>query len=516
MAPVAERSWTIRCFRCGCELFDESDYSTFTYNCAKCQEELWPKASQLNVPAEVVWEKGALAHRVERKTMASAPIAGTKYLPFMPLTDPKKAAAVSLGEGGTPLIRLRGIERQVELRFGLALRIFGKVEGANPTGSFKDRGSLVEAAKALELKLPEIILASTGNMAASIAAYSNRERRVGLGCHIVVPKSADATKLIQAVVHNASLYRVDGQFSLAVDLAEAFFQREVKRAAKGHRGRFYLGGDYCYRMEGEKTAAYEIVEQLKARDNVPPDAVIVPVGAGTNLAGITKGFRELKELDLGVQTMPRMYGAQPFANLTDEKRPKPEEARSRMTTVMPHDGDYRLQMLAQFKPEFGAVLVKNPLDGLKVIAAYKETGGSTVGVLLGDAVDLEHNPDEHGFDVLSAKWDLARFESLFVETSAATALAALYKLADESKVKDEETVALDLTGDGLKDTWVVAKHRLQLKVSSSVRAGQEAPSDLGPLIPTAPGSDGSMTVGDASVVALARHVDRAIRARVGT
>jgi threonine synthase len=492
-------------------LFNEDDYSTFTYSCATCAEELWKGSAGLNVPAEVEWAEGALRARVERRAFSMTPVSGTKYLPFMPLVDPRKASAVTLGEGNTPLIRMRGIEEQVELRFGLSLRIFGKMEGVNPTGSFKDRGSIIEAAKALELKLPEVILASTGNMAASIAAYSNRERRVGLGCHIVVPKTADATKLIQAVVHNAALYRVDGQFSLAVDLAEAFFRREVARAARGHRGRFYLGGDYCYRMEGEKACAYEVVEQLKSRDNAPPDAFIVPIGAGTNLSGITKGFRELQQLDLGVEKMPRMYGAQPYANLTDSKKPKEAEARSKQTTVMPDDGGYKLQTLSAFKPEFGAVLVKNPLDGLKVAAAYQETGGTTVGVVLGDDVDLRFNPEEHGFDTLTAKWDLGRFESLFVETSAATTLAALYKLADQSKLKDGDTVVLDLTGDGLKDTWVVAKHRLKQAVASTVAAKEETSSALGPLIPISTDENGR--IAEASVVALARQVDRSIRAR---
>jgi len=492
-------------------LFNEDDYSTFTYSCEKCAEELWKGSSGLGVPAEVVWAEGALRARVNRREMNAVAVSGTKYLGLMPLADPRKAAAVTLGEGNTPLIRMRGIEEQVETRFGLSLRIFGKMEGVNPTGSFKDRGSIVEAAKALELKLPEIILASTGNMAASIAAYSNRERRVGLGCHIVVPKSADATKLIQAVVHNAALYRVDGQFSLAVDLAEAFFRREVHRATAGHRGRFYLGGDYCYRMEGAKTCAYEVVEQLKARDNPPPDVMIVPIGAGTNLSGITKGFREFKELELGVVKMPRMYGAQPFANLTNPKRPVPEQARSKSTTVMPDDGGYKLQTLSAFKPEFGAVLVKNPLDGLKVAAAYNETGGTTVGVVLGDDVDLRFNPEEHGFDTLSAKWDLGRFESLFVETSAATTVAALYKLADHSQLKDGETVVLDLTGDGLKDTWVVAKHRLKVPVKSGVAATSHTSSVLGPLIPVSTDPQGK--IAEDSVVAFARQIDRTIRAR---
>jgi threonine synthase len=510
---VAEKPWTIRCFRCSKELFREDDYSTFTYHCADCHDQLYPDDPTMHVPAEVVWEEGALAKRVDRRGFGTGAVLGTKYLPFMPLHDPAKAAAVSLGEGGTPLIRLRGIEHQVELRFGLSLRIFGKVEGANPTGSFKDRGSLVEAAKALELGLPEVILASTGNMAASIAAYSNRERRQGLGCHIVVPRTADATKLIQSVVHNASLYRVDGQFSLAVELAEAFFAREVARAAKGHRGRFYLGGDYCYRMEGEKSFSYEVVEQLRRRENDAPDAVIVPVGAGTNLSAIAKGFREMRDLDLGVRAMPRVFGVQPFANLTDPAAPDPSEARSRQTTIQQVDGDWRPQMLSRFKPEFGAVLVKNPLDGLKVIAALKETRGEVVGVVLGDAVDMRFNHEEHGFDTLSAKWDLGRFESLFVETSAATSLAALYKLADQSKLKEGETVVLDLTGDGLKDTWVVAKHRLQLPVEAAVREEQEMSSDLGPLIPTAPSKDGATHVDEKAVVALARQVDREIRSR---
>jgi len=168
---MVEPAWTVRCFRCGRELFNESDYSTFTYSCASCQEELWKGKQNLNVPAEVVWAPGALKERVDRRHMLSHPLSGTKYLPFMPLLDPRKASAVTLGEGATPLIRMRGIEDQVELRFGLSLRIFGKMEGANPTGSFKDRGSIIEAAKALELKLPEVILASTGNMAASIAAW---------------------------------------------------------------------------------------------------------------------------------------------------------------------------------------------------------------------------------------------------------------------------------------------------------------------------------------------------------
>jgi threonine synthase len=296
-------------------------------------------------------------------------------------------------------------------------------------------------------------------------------------------------------------------------LAEAFFAREVARAGKGHRGRFYLGGDYCYRMEGAKTFSYEVVEQLRRRENDAPDAVIVPVGAGTNLSGIAKGFREMRDLDLGVRAMPRIYGVQPYANQTDPADPDPARAQSKQTTVQPVDGGYRPQMLSSFKPEFGAVLVKNPLDALKVIAALQETHGDIVGVVLGDAVDMRFNHEEHGFDTLSAKWDLGRFESLFVETSAATALAALYKLAEHSTLKDGETVVLDLTGDGLKDTWVVAKHRLQLTVEAAVREEQESSSDLGPLIPTAQGPDGANRVDEKSVVALAREVDKEIRAR---
>src|SRR5258706_3766763 len=93
---VAERPWTIRCFRCSRELFVEENYSSFTYNCAPCQEELWKGKQSLNVPAEVVWAEGALKERVDARHLRTAHLSGTKYLAFMPLLDPKKASAVSL------------------------------------------------------------------------------------------------------------------------------------------------------------------------------------------------------------------------------------------------------------------------------------------------------------------------------------------------------------------------------------------------------------------------------------
>src|SRR3990167_2505207 len=192
-----------------------------------------------------------------------------KYLDFYPLIN--RQHLKTLGEGNTPLYHAQNLGKKLNLN-----KLYIKNEGMNPTGAFKDRGSFVELHKARELGFKTVCVASTGNMAASVAAYS---AQADLSCFVFVPENTPRGKLAQAISYGAHVIQVRGTYSDAYNLT-------MKVAA---HYRYYLAGDYAFRGEGQKSLSYEVCEQLWFS---PPDWVLVPVGMGTNLSYIWKGFKE--------------------------------------------------------------------------------------------------------------------------------------------------------------------------------------------------------------------------------
>ena len=210
-----------------------------------------------------------------------------KYSEFLPVT--KNTPIVTLNEGNTPLIYSSFLSGHI------GAEVYLKYEGLNPTGSFKDRGMTLAISKALEEKHVAVMCASTGNTSASAAAYA---ARAGIRCIVLIPKGAIALgKLAQALIHGAQVIAVDGNFDDALNLV-----KEI--TAKQHIQ--LVNSINPYRIEGQKTGAFEICDQL---GNIAPDFHAIPVGNAGNITAYWKGYKEYKEKGK-IQTLPKMLGFQ--------------------------------------------------------------------------------------------------------------------------------------------------------------------------------------------------------------
>jgi threonine synthase len=318
---------------------------------------------------------------------------------FTPVKDIKKQ--ISLEEGHTPLYHVEKLGKKYGLK-----NLFVKNEGANPTGVFKDRGTTVEITKALELGAKAVMVASSGNMAASVAAYC---AKAGLPCHILVPHETPVGKLVQMLEYGAHVIKIRGEYSDCVKI--------VQGVAAKHG--FYIAGDYVYRREGQKSIAYEICEQLEFE---APDAVIIPTGAGTHLAAVWKGFKECLLLGL-IDKLPRMVAVQANGAAVIYEAYKA--------------GKVAYRPWKKTKTVCSAVAVADPSDGnLALEAVYSSKGAVYV---------LE---DE---EALVAQKLLAGNEAIFCETSSALSIAAIPLLIKDRLVSGKDKVVCIATGNGLKD-----------------------------------------------------------------
>lgn len=350
-----------------------------------------------NGPWEVAIDLEHVRKRLNTDYFRKTPPYVSKYLPFMPIEDYSKF--VSLGEGATPLIRSTrlGPEYGIDLWF--------KLESQNPTGSFKDRGSAVELTIARELNVKGIVLASTGNMAASCSCYA---ASAGIPCFVFVPEETPPSKLSQVVAYGGHVVQVKGSYGDAAGLA--------RRAAE--QLSFYLAGDYAYRVEGAKTAAFELIDQLFFQI---PDIVIVPMGCGTNLTSFAKGFNEYREIGF-IDSLPEIVG------VCAQGAPSIFEAfRAGKRTTEPAK---KVESIAT------AIAINDPIDAVKALDAIYSTGGEALAV--------------SDSEMLKAQYLLSKEEGLFVETSSAASLSALLELKSRRDLKGRRVVCV-LTGSGLKD-----------------------------------------------------------------
>ena len=288
-------------------------------------------------------------------------------------------------------------------------RLYVKNEGENPTGSFKDRGMTVALSKARELGRRKTVCASTGNTAASLAAYS---ARAGLDCVVFVPKGKVAAgKMLQVVIHGARIFQVDGDFDQAMELVVKLTE---------HRKKFYLMNSLNpFRLEGQKTLAYEVCDQL---EGTAPDALVLPVGNGGNISAIWKGFNEFHELG-AVRGTPRLVGVQA------------EKAAPIARAVKKHQETIR----AVSNPQTIATAIRIgfPVNWAKVLGAIRESEGTAETVS-----DKE---------ILQAQQELASKEGIFVEPASAASIAGLKKSVDAGIVNRSDLVVCVTTGHGLKD-----------------------------------------------------------------
>ena len=387
-----EVSFKLRCIKCG-SIYEDSSI----YKCLKCGGLL-----------EVVFklpDKNIIGKWRER------PLGVWRYRELLPVKNLENV--VSLGEGGTRLLKLSNIIDNYKMNFSLYL----KVEGDNPTGSFKDRGMTVGITKALEFGYKGVVCASTGNTSASMSAYA---AKAGLKRIVFIPKGKIAGgKLSQAIAHGAVIIEVDGVFDHALKLVLELVQSS---------NLYLLNSVNPYRLEGQKTIAYEIYDQL----DMVPDYVVVPVGNAGNISAIWKGFRELFGMDV-INKLPKMIGVQaagaaPLAEAYIENK--------------------------EYKPVLepytvaSAIRIGNPVNWPKALNAVKESGGSFIIV----------SDDE----IINAQMMLARMEGVFVEPASATPLAGVLK----NEEYFDGVVVLIATGHGLKDpnitlSWAHEKYSIK-------------------------------------------------------
>ena len=331
-----------------------------------------------------------------------------KYRELLPVE--KEECIVSLAEGGTGLHHCKRLGRKLGLK-----KLYVKNEGENPTGSFKDRGMTVAISKARELGKKKVLCASTGNTAASLAAYS---ARAGMECIVLMPKGKVAGgKMLQVIMHGAKLIQVRGDFDQALEMA-------MELADK--RREFYLMNSINpFRLEGQKTLAFEILHQLGERC---PDVVLLPVGNGGNISAAWKGFSEFQQLKI-VRDRPRMMGIQ-----AEKAAPIARAVKSRQSKVRPI---HNPQTIAT------AIRIGSPASWPKVLRAIRESKGTAETV-----TDRQ---------ILAAQKELATLEGIFVEPASAASIAGLKKLSEDGRVDPSETVVCVTTGHGLKDPSVLER-----------------------------------------------------------
>ena len=319
-----------------------------------------------------------------------------EHLPVGPATP-----EVDLQEGSTPLVPSRNIGKALGLK-----HLYFKYEGLNPTGSFKDRGMVVAVAKALEAGSRVLMCASTGNTSASMAAYA---ARAGVRAIVVVPSGEIAlNKLSQALMYGAKVVALKGNFDVPLEPVRELTSRYPVAL---------MNSINPNRLEGQKTAAFEVVDVL----GDAPDYLLLPVGNAGNITAYWKGFREYHAA--GVSTrLPRMVGAQ---------------AEGAAPIVNGH-------AIAQPKTVASAIRIGNPASWEGATTARDESGG-----LIAAVTDTE---------ILSAQIQLASSEGLFAEPASAAPLALLFRLVREGKIEKDSITVVVLTGSGLKDPDAALKN----------------------------------------------------------
>ena len=321
-----------------------------------------------------------------------------RYGARLPITP--DTPRITLFEGETPCVAAPRLGEQL----GLA-SLHLKVEGLNPTGSFKDRGMVVAVARALEAGSRALVCASTGNTSASAAAYG---ARFGLRTIVVIPSGRIAMgKLVQAQVHGAEVLAIEGNFDQALAAVRGLAEDlplTLVNSVNPHR------------IEGQKTAAFEIVDEL----GDAPDVLAIPVGNAGNITAYWRGFREYFADGLCTR-LPRMIGGQ---------------AAGAAPLVLGHP-------VADPDTVATAIRIGNPASWQGAIAARDQSEGAIAAV--DDAA------------ILAAQHDLATIEGVFCEPASAASLAVLRLMVDEGSVAPGSTAVCVLTGNGLKDPAIAAR-----------------------------------------------------------
>lgn len=336
-----------------------------------------------------------------------------EYKDFLPVTD--RTPVISLREGNTPLIKSQNLKK----RFGLDIEIYFKFDGANPTGSFKDRGMTLALSKAIEKGAKAVICASTGNTSASAAAYA---ARADIKAIVLIPEGKIALgKLAQALVHGAFVFQINGNFDVALNIVKALVEKYPITLVNSINP---------FRLEGQKSAAFEVCDQL----GFAPEYHALPVGNAGNITAYWKGYREYLNAKR-ITTLPVMLGFQ-AAGSAPIVLGRPVEKPETIAT---------------------AIRIGNPANWKGAITARDESGGR-----------IEAVTDD---EILNAYKLIASAEGIFCEPASAASLAGVLKLYKEDYFSQGASVVCTLTGNGLKDPDTVFKVSEEpLKVEAEIQA----------------------------------------------
>lgn len=339
------------------------------------------------------------------------------YAPLLPVSV--TTPIITLYEGDTLLVLARRLQNEL----GIRARVYLKLEGLNPTGSFKDRGMTVAISKAVEEGARAVICASTGNTAASAAAYA---AKAGLKCFVLIPEGKIAKgKLAQAMIHGASVIQVKGNFDEALQMA---------REACDLKPITLVNSINPYRIEGQKTAAFEIVDALGRA----PDYHFIPVGNAGNITAYWKGYKEYRLRK--EKLLPRMMGF---------------EARGAAPIV-------RRRVIKNPETIATAIRIGNPALWREAEKARDESDGE---------IDMVSDRE-----ILAAYRILARYEGVFCEPASAASVAGLAKVAKRKQFREDQIIVCTLTGHGLKDPEIAMGANLESPVTIK--------PDLGELLET--------------------------------
>lgn len=387
------------------------------YRCSLCGTTFAPDFAGYICPAhgdlgnlDVVLDYAALGAAVTPRALP-AELSLWRYLPLLPVGDPGYLGTPLRAAGWTPLYRAE--------RLGAALglsRLWLKDDGRNPTASFKDRASAVVVARARELAAGVVVTASTGNAGAALAGMA---AAVGQPAVIFAPETAPPAKVAQLLIFGARVLLVRGNYDQAFDLSLA--------AAREFGWYVRNTGYNAFTVEGKKTVAYEICEQLTAAVGAPgpgwaaPEAVFVSVGDGNILSGIYKGFADLAALGW-IDRLPRLFGVQAAGSAACANA-----WAAGVDTITPVAADTLADSIA----------VDLPRDGVRAVRAVRATGGAFVTV-----------SDEA---IVAAIATLGRDSAVFAEPAGAAAYAGLAQAVQQGLVRSDETVVVVNTGSGLKD-----------------------------------------------------------------
>jgi threonine synthase len=376
---------SLRCPKCGHEAVPRT-----VFQCAECRSVL---EIQLKIDHLTRGDFEAMRRSRDRSIW--------RWFDFFPLE--KRSSIVSLGEGDTPLIHARRLGEKI----GVA-NLYLKNDTVLPTGSLKDRSNSVGISVAREWGFKTAAVMSTGNAAASVAAYA---AAAGIESIVMVPKGTAPSKIVQARAYGARVIVVDGNFDNEV--------AKLYKAALSEFGWYDCLSSNPYRDEGKKSYAYEMVDQMDGR---VPDWVIHPTAGGTGIYAMWKGYKEL--LSLGwIERAPKLVAAQ-------------SEAAAPIVAAF-KKGSTKVEAVVARETIAESIQVGNPVSlGWRALASLRESGGTAVA--LSDR------------EILEGQVVLARLSGVFAEPAAATSIAAAKKLRDRGVIDRDDIVVCNLTGHGLK------------------------------------------------------------------